>query len=177
MTGDPQVFGRRRSWWRLLPAVLTVVVVGLLVACDDDDHSTSIAVTNARAQFTTTDVGAVYLDIETTGVGDVLVAASSEIADDTQIHEVVTEGSSAMMRPVEDGIPIDAGGRVSFDPGGYHVMLLGIEEIPEVGSTFELVLEFERAGRVSITVHVQEFGGEDAGTDQSDMSAEEAEHE
>ena len=176
MTGDPRVFGRRRSWWRLLPAVLTVVV-GLLVACDDDDHSTSIAITNARAQFTTTDLGAVYFDIETSGVGDVLVAASSGIAADTQIHEVVTEGSSAMMRPVEDGIPIDAGGRVSLEPGGYHVMLLGIEEIPEVGSTFELVLEFERAGRVSITVHVQEFGGEDAGTDQSDMSAEEAEHE
>ena len=117
------------------------------------------------------------LDIETTGVGDVLVAASSEIADDTQVHEVVTEGSSAMMRPVQGGIPIEAGGRVSLEPGGYHVMLLGLEEIPEVGSTFELVLEFERAGRVSITVYVQEFGGEDAGTDQSDMSAEEAEHE
>ena len=182
MTGDPRVFGRRRNWWRLLPAVLTVVVIGLLVACDDDDHSTSIAITNARAQFTTTDLGAVYLDIETTGVGDVLVAASSGIADDTQVHEVVTEGSSAMMRPVQDGIPIDAGGRVSLEPGGYHVMLLGVEEIPEVGSTFELVLEFERAGRVTITVHVQEFGGEDAGRDHGsmddeEMDGEEADHE
>ena len=168
MTGGGRLLTRRNSGWRFLAAALTVLAVALLVACDNDDEdggSGSIEVSNARAQFTTTDLGAVYFDLRGTGVGDVLLAASAEIADDTQIHEVVVEGSSAMMREVDDGIAIDPGGHVSLQPGGYHVMLLGVEEIPEIGSTFEVVLDFERAGRMTVTVHVQEFGGDGGSMD------------
>ncbi len=179
---------RVQEWWRLAAAFaagLAVLSVGLLAGCDDNgeaDGSSSIEVSNARAQFTTTDVGAVYLDIRSTGAGDVLLSASSKIADDTQIHEIVTEGASAMMRPVEGGIPIDPGGHVSLQPGGYHVMLLGVEEIPEPGATFEVVLEFEDAGRMIVTVHVQEFGDEDAGMghgsmDEGEMDEEGTQHE
>ena len=178
-SGGPTL--EKGSWW--LAAALAVLSVGLLAACDDDepDGSGSIEVSNARAQFTTTDVGAVYFDIRSTGAGDVLLGASAAIADDTQVHEIVTEGASAMMRPVEGGIPVDPGGRVSLEPGGYHVMLLGVEEIPEPGATFEVVLEFENAGRMTITVHVQEFGGEDGmnhgSMDDGEMDEEGTQHE
>ena len=168
MTGGVRLLTRRNSGGRFLAAALTVLAVALLVACDDDDEdggAGSIEVSNARAQFTTTDLGAVYFDLRSTGVGDVLLAASAEIADDTQIHEVVVEGSSATMREVDDGIAINPGGHVSLQPGGYHVMLLGVEEIPEIGSTFEVVLDFERAGRMTVTVHVQEFGGDGGSMD------------
>ena len=167
---------RRHALW--LVAALTVPAIGLFVACDDDNGADSggdggsIEISNARAQFTTTDLGALYFDISNKGVGDILLGASAEIADDTQVHEVVTEGASAMMRPVEDGIAIDPGGTLTFEPGGYHVMLLGVDEIPEVGSTFEVVLEFERAGRMTITVHVQEFGGDSGGMDHGSTDGE-----
>ena len=157
------------TWWRLAVAAVAVLALGTLLACGDDegesDAGGSIEVSNARARFTTTDVGAVYFDIRSTGVSDRLVGASAEIAADTQIHEVVSDGSSSMMRLVEGGIPIDPGGQVSLQPGGYHVMVLGIGAIPEPGTTFEIVLEFETAGRMTITVHVQEFGAEDGGMD------------
>lgn len=131
-----------------------------IVACRGGD-SGGIVITNARAQFTTTDVGAVYLDIRATGGGDTLIAASADIADDTQLHEIATDGGNAVMRAVEGGIPVEPGGGVSLRPGGYHVMLLGVGEIPEVGETFALTLEFERAGRMTVTVEVTPFG-EDA---------------
>lgn len=157
-----------RAWWRPAAAALAVLAVGTLLACGDDegdgDADGSIEITNARARFTTTDVGAVYFDIRSTGPGDRLVGASAEIAADTQVHEIVSEGGSSMMRAVEGGIPIDPGGHVSLEPGGYHVMVLGIDEIPEPGTTFEVVLDFETAGRMTITVHVQEFG-EEGGAD------------
>lgn len=166
--------------WRLVPAALVVLAVVTLVACDhedDGDAGGSIEISNARARFTTTDVGAVYFDIRSTGPGDRLVGASAEIAADTQVHEIVSEGGSSMMRPVEGGIPIDPGGHVSLQPGGYHVMVLGVDEIPEPGATFEVVLEFERAGRMTITVHVEEFGGDEAGMDHGDMDEEGMDHE
>ena len=155
-----------RSSWRLAAAALVALALGALAACGDDSaEDGAIEVSNARAQFTTTDVGAVYFDIRSTGSGDRLVGASATIAEDTQIHEIVSEGGSSMMQPVEGGIPIDPGGHVALQPGGYHVMVLGVDDIPEPGTTFQLVLEFERAGRMTITVHVQEFGAEDGGMD------------
>ena len=169
-----------RAWWRLPAAALALLAVGTFVACDDADDGDaggSIEITNARARFTTTDVGAVYFDISSTGAGDRLVGASAEIAADTQVHEIVSEGGSSMMHPVEGGIPIDPGGHVSLQPGGYHVMVLGLDEIPEPGTTFEVVLEFERAGRITITVHVQEFGSDNGGMDHGSMDDEEMDAE
>lgn len=171
MTAGPWVAGVRAGWWRLLAAALAVVALTLVLACDGEDedepapeHGGSIDVVDARARFTTGYFGAVYFEIHAEGLEDTLVSASAEIADDTQLHTVVTEGASSSMQPVE-GIPIDAGGHITLEPGGYHVMLLGVDEVPEVGSTFELVLEFERAGRVTVTVEVEAFGGEDPRTD------------
>lgn len=169
------------TWWRLAAAALPVLALGTLLACGNDegdrDTGGSIEITNARARFTTTDVGAVYFDIRSTGPGDRLVGASAEIAADTQVHEIVSEGGSSMMRAVEGGIPIDPGGHVSLQPGGYHVMVLGVDEIPEPGTTFELVLEFETAGSVTITVHVEEFGGDEGGMDHGSMDDEDMDEE
>ena len=142
---------------RLFAAGLAVLACALLAACGDGDGA-AIEVSNARARFTTTDVGAVYLDIRSTGADDRLDAASADLAADVQVHEVVREGGSSMMRPLAGGIAIAAGGSVSLEPGGYHLMLLGVAEAPEAGDTFELALQFERAGRVAVTVTVEAFG-------------------
>ncbi len=159
-----------RKGRRLVAAGLVALALGVLVACGDDSaEDGAIEVSNARARFTTTDVGAVYFDIRSTGAGDRLVGASAAIAGDTQIHEIVSEGGGSMMQPVEGGIAIDPGGHVALQSGGYHVMVLGVADIPEPGATFELVLEFERAGRMTVTVHVQEFGAEDGGMDHESM--------
>ena len=145
---------------RLAFAALSLSLCATVACGGDDGDSGGIVVTNARAHFTTTDVGAVYLDIRITGTGDTLIAASADIADDTQLHEIATDGGNAMMRVVEGGIPVEPGGGVSLRPGGYHVMLLGVGEIPEVGETFALTLEFERAGRMTVTVEVAAFGAD-----------------
>lgn len=144
---------------RLLTAGLAALACALLAACEVED-ARSIEITNARARFTTTDVGAVYFDITAEGADDRLLAASTDIAAEVQIHEVVSEGGSSMMRPVADGIAVEAGGSVSLEPGGYHLMLLGVAEVPEPGTTFGLTLQFERMGRITITVTVEALGGE-----------------
>lgn len=133
-----------------------VLCAGALAACGDDGDG-AVVIDNARARFTTTDLGAVYFDVRVTGAGDALVAAAAEIADDAQLHEIATVDGSAMMREVAGGIPIAPGGSVSLRPGGYHVMLLGVAEVPAPGETFALTLEFERAGRVTVDVAVEAF--------------------
>lgn len=134
-----------------------VLCAGALAACGDDGDAPAVVIDNARARFTTTDLGAVYFDVRVTGAGDALVAAATEIADDAQLHEIATVDGSAMMREVAGGIAIAPGGSVSLRPGGYHVMLLGVAEVPAPGETFALTLEFERAGRVTVDVAVEAF--------------------
>ena len=137
--------------------VALVLCAGALAACGDDGDEPGVVIDNARARFTTTDLGAVYFDVRVTGAGDALVAAATEIAEDAQLHEIATVDGSAMMREVAGGIPIAPGGSVSLRPGGYHVMLLGVAEVPAPGETFALTLEFERAGRVTVDVAVEAF--------------------
>ena len=137
--------------------VALVLCAGALAACGDDGDEPAVVIDNARARFTTTDLGAVYFDVRVTGAGDALIAAAAKIAEDAQLHEIATVDGSAMMREVEGGIAIAPGGSVSLRPGGYHVMLLGVAEVPAPGETFALTLEFARAGRVTVDVAVEAF--------------------
>lgn len=58
------------------------------------------------------------------------------------------------MQPV-DRIEIPAGGTVRLEPGGYHLMLMDLTEMPAVGSTVELTLTFETAGDVVVQAEVR----------------------
>ena len=74
----------------------------------------------------------------------------------------------AEMSPV-DGVDVPAGGSVTFEPGGYHVMLTDLTTPLEVGSSITIVLTFEQAGDVEVQAEVREFV-EDGGMDASDAT-------
>lgn len=118
--------------------------------------------------------GAVYMVIRGGDVDDALVAAAVDptVAAEVQIHETAMTdpasgdmdgemGSDTTMAPTMemrqvDSVAVPAGGSVSLEPGGYHVMLMGLPEPLEVGSTFELTLTFETAGERTVTVEVRD---------------------
>ena len=60
-----------------------------------------------------------------------------------------------VMREVE-AIEIPAGEMVMLMPGGYHVMLIDLVAPLEIGQTFDVVLTFETAGDVTVTVEVRD---------------------
>lgn len=53
-------------------------------------------------------------------------------------------------------VPIPAGGTIALEPGGYHLMLLDLATDLAPGDTFEVTLEFERAGQRTVTAEVRE---------------------
>jgi copper(I)-binding protein len=66
------------------------------------------------------------------------------------------EGDGMMgMREVEE-IPVPAGETVALEPGGYHVMLIDLAAPLEVGTTFELTLEFAKAGTIVVEAEVRD---------------------
>ena len=62
------------------------------------------------------------------------------------------------MREVTGGLPVAANGSVELKPGSYHVMLIGLKKPLKVGETIPLTLDFEKAGKVSLTVPVWAMG-------------------
>ena len=99
--------------------------------------------------------GAVYLTLKNGGEADRLTAASTEVARTVELHRTITEGGVARMVHVKDGIELPAGGTVELKPGGYHVMLIGLNRELRGGDKFSLTLTFQRAGSVSVMVEVK----------------------
>ena len=54
------------------------------------------------------------------------------------------------MRPLADGLAIPAGESVVLEPGGYHIMLIGLTGDLNAGESFTLTLTFEKAGEVTV---------------------------
>jgi copper(I)-binding protein len=66
------------------------------------------------------------------------------------------------MRPVAD-IPVPANGSVTLQPGGLHLMLIGLTQPLAVGQSVPVTLRFERAGEVTIQLAVQAAGARQPG--------------
>ena len=62
------------------------------------------------------------------------------------------------MRPVEGGLAIDPGKTVKLAPGGYHLMMMDLKSPLKQGDKLPLTLQFEKAGKVAVTLDVQGVG-------------------
>jgi copper(I)-binding protein len=72
-----------------------------------------------------------YFNITNTSAAPVsLTGASSSIAKAIEFHRIVHDGDIVRMRPVEK-VMVAAGATVRFEPGGLHLMVFGVKELPE----------------------------------------------
>ena len=55
-----------------------------------------------------------------------------------------------------DGIEIPAGGSVTLEPGGKHLMVMGLTTDLTVGGTLDLDLVFQNAGTIKVTAEVKQ---------------------
>ena len=99
--------------------------------------------------------GAVYFIVSNkAGTADRLISASTPAARKAEVHNHLMEDGVMKMRKV-DGLEIASGGQVMFKPGGYHLMLFGLEKPLAVGSSIEVELQFENAGKMTLQVPVK----------------------
>lgn len=90
---------------------------------------------------------------------DRLVAASSPWADHVSLHNsTISEQISRMREGMSLSVP--AHGRVALTPGAHHLMFTGLYAPFFAGDVLPVVLEFERAGRVDVTLVVRPLGGQ-----------------
>lgn len=117
----------------------------------------------ARASAGPAKAGAAFLTIHNRGADDDrVIGAKADVSRKAELHTHIMEGDLMKMREVEGGIEVPAGKTVAFQPGGLHVMFMGLNAPFKEGEHFPLTLVFERAGEVKTDVQILGPGAKSA---------------
>jgi copper(I)-binding protein len=111
----------------------------------------------ARASAGKATTGAAYVTLVGGMQPDRLLGITTDAAKNAELHESFTDNGVMKMRPAP-GFAIPAGKTVTLAPGGYHVMLLGLQRPLVAGEHFPLTFRFEHAGPVTVDVEVRAIG-------------------
>jgi copper(I)-binding protein len=146
--------------------VATLLTIGAIISLAAGAVASDVMVMNAFARASATPVaksGAAYLTIMNHGSEpDRLIGVSADIARVANIHQATEENGVASMRAVDE-LEIAPHSEQALAPGGMHIMLFDLKQPLKEGAHFKLILQFERAGEVSVDVPV---GGVAAGSDE-----------
>lgn len=85
---------------------------------------------------------------------DHLIGIETDAAARAELHETVMEGDIARMQAVPD-LEIPAGDTVMLEPGGLHIMMMGLTGPLEPEAMIPATLVFQHAGRVEIEFMVE----------------------
>ena len=116
-------------------------------------HIGNLVVTQAWSRATPggAPVAGGYLSIENKGsLPDRLLSGSTDAARKTEIHEMALDNGIMTVRPVEGGLFIEAGKTLKFEPGGRHLMFIGLAAPFREGEQLSVSLAFESAGKVTV---------------------------
>ena len=158
---------RNRPPIRVLLAALLLAAAGAaqagvnarILPAADPASSESIRVAGAwsRATAPGASVGVVYFEVINSGPADTLLTIECPAAQRVEMHATNSTDGIMKMRPVSSA-DIPARGRLSFQPGGLHAMLIGLKQPLEEGGRLPLTLVFQRAGKLRFEAAIQGLG-------------------
>jgi periplasmic copper chaperone A len=136
------------------------------VARADDVKAGDLVISQAwsRATPNGAKIGAGYLTIENKGnAADKLVGVTGDVSPKIEVHEMSMNNGVMKMRPVDGGLTIDPGKTVKLAPSGFHLMIMDLKSPLKQGDKLPLTLQFEKAGKVAVTLDVQGVGAQGPG--------------
>lgn len=86
-----------------------------------------------------------------------IVAASADVSDKVELHEMKNEGGMMKMSPVKQ-IAIPAKGKVELKPGSFHVMLFDVKKKLADGEKVQLTLTLDDGSKVTTEAQVRKAG-------------------
>lgn len=151
---------------RLIAALLVVLVLPLSL----DAHSVTIdgievIHPNIPAPPASAKSAAVYMAISNnTAEAERLIGVETPLAKQAALH-TTEQGTGGVVRMIKlEGVDIPAGETVVLEPGGMHVMLMGLTGQVREGDMVPATLIFEKAGRVDLEFMVDPAEGMDHST-------------
>jgi copper(I)-binding protein len=90
------------------------------------------------------------------------IAASTSVTDTVELHQVIMNDEGQMsMSEKEGGYVIEAGASFTFEPGGPHIMMLGIDPATYPESV-DVTLSFDNGSTLDFSAEVRAIDDETA---------------
>jgi len=87
-----------------------------------------------------------------------LLNAKSDIAERVEIHEHTMQNGVMKMQKT-NGVLIPKQSNLVFEPGGYHVMFIGLKDSVDTGEKVDITLEFDNGTTQDIRVVAKKKAG------------------
>lgn len=159
---------------RTLFAAAGITGAVLLSACSSSSSSDSAATSSPAESehpaLTASDLWVKAADDGMTGMFGTLTnhsaetitvtGATSDAATSVELHESAADGSGGMsMKEKEGGFPIEPGGTLTLEPGGDHIMLMGLNGPLHPGDDVTVTVTTDTGISMDLTGTVKEFSG------------------
>ena len=148
---------------RALLGIVLLAVLSAAAARAQAFKAGDLVITQAWSRATPggAKIGGGYLTIENKGSApDRLIHCSGDVAGKIEVHEMSMKNGVMTMRPLDNGLTIEPGKTVKLAPGGFHLMLFDLKNPLKQGDKVPVTLEFEKAGKVTISLDVQGLGAQ-----------------
>ena len=154
-----------------LPHLATVLLLVLFVSNQTHPQTSTNTITVEHAWARATPggarTGAAYMTLINSGAStDRLLSATTPVADQVQFHKETEDNGVSRMREVHN-VERSPGGKIIFKPSEMHMMIVGLKQPLTEGQTFPLTLQFEKAGKIDLTIPIEKVGAmqhEDTGS-------------
>ena len=130
------------------------VLLALLAACAPAGGQLQVSDVLARPGLAGGNSAVYFVITNDSGGRDSLLSASSDVAGAVELHMTTMQDGNMQMEQQQE-VLVEAG-KTEFQPGGLHVMLIGLNQDLNPGDTFSLMLEFATAGVMPLEVTVGE---------------------
>jgi copper(I)-binding protein len=150
----------------LLQIVASLVFVTALSAAPshaEDVRAGDLVITQAWSRATPggARIAGGYLTIENKGsTPDRLLRGTADVSGKVEVHEMAMNNGVMTMRELDKGLAIEPGKTVKLAPGGLHLMLMDLKSALKQGDKVPVTLEFEKAGKVTVSFDVQGVGAQ-----------------
>lgn len=111
-----------------------------------------LAISNPRLAVPTGPNAALYFTASDSE-SDVLLGATTDVADRVEIHEVVQGEDGMMGMRALDSLDVEPGQDLVLSPGVMHLMLVNVDRLVE-GDEIRVTLHWKKAGDLTIEVPV-----------------------
>jgi len=144
----------------MMKTILTTLFL-LIAGTSHAAENAKLIVTDAwmRASLGQVPTTAAYFKVENRGTNeDKLLSVSTPVAGMAHLHNSA-EANGVMTMTAVNALIVKPGETVTLTPGGVHVMVMNMKAPIKAGSKVQMVLTFERAGRIEVEAEVRGLDG------------------
>lgn len=159
-------FTTRRAHRPLAVLVALALPLAVATACGSSEdapatESDSVSITDRWVKASDSDMTAAFGTVTNTSDREVtLTGGDTDVAARVEMHEMAPTGDGTMaMRQVDGGLKIGGGQAVSLEPGGNHIMLMGLKGPIGAGETVTITLRFGDGSTTEFVAQARDFRG------------------